>query len=280
MKSNKDIFDIYCKRVLPHVIIGNRMRDSSLALYLKRMMECFGDIDGKRVLDFGSGSGHKALLMSLCGADVTAVELDPQEVEHIKQSARDIGTTIEIIKGGVETLVGFSDNAFDCILLSEVFEHIPLDQVDSLRTQLARILSPNGRLFLTTPNFTFYGPAEDSPEYYQRFPFGHYKHYTVVELKGFFDRPPFKTKRHYFEAHPFTLLRHRIFYFIARYDYAVHTTKRYPFLTFFLRPISSIAYYFFEIIYPLHRWLHHGYEDSMAHSEKTGLTIMLDVTHE
>jgi hypothetical protein len=138
-------------------------------------------------------------------------------------------------------------------------------------------LKPGGKLFLTTPNFVFYGPAEESKEYYQRQPFGHHKHYTLQELKELFDAPSFRVRAHYFETHPLTLFRNRVFYPVARYDYAIQNSRKYPFARTVLKPFSSVAYACWEGIYPSFQRCHHAYERKRADSEKTGLTIMLDI---
>jgi 2-polyprenyl-3-methyl-5-hydroxy-6-metoxy-1,4-benzoquinol methylase len=120
------IFDLYAERVLPYVNVGIRMRDTSLDLWLSSMMHRFGDVRDKAIIDFGSGSGHKAILLALCGAHVTAVEIDPAKVEYIRSSSRKAGVAINFVTGGVQTLAEFPADTFDHILLSEVFKHLPL----------------------------------------------------------------------------------------------------------------------------------------------------------
>jgi 2-polyprenyl-3-methyl-5-hydroxy-6-metoxy-1,4-benzoquinol methylase len=125
---SQPVFDTYVQKVLPNVAVGIRMRDSSLHLWLERMMTCFGDLNGKTAMDFGSGSGHKALLMALYGAKVTAVELNPAEIESLRNSAQKMGVNVDIVAGGTEALAKFPDQSFDRILLSEVIEHIPVSR--------------------------------------------------------------------------------------------------------------------------------------------------------
>lgn len=275
--SVNPLFDLYAARVLPCVNVGIRMRDSSLDLWLSRMMTCFGDVSGRTVLDFGSGSGHKAILLALCTARVTAVEISETEVEFIRAAAVRVNVPLNIVIGGTERLSEFPDEAFDFVLLSEVFEHLPVDQAPEFCDQVARLMRPGGRVFLTTPNRVFYGPAEDSKEYYLRQPYGHHKHYTLAELREYFDRSPFRLRAHYFETHPLTLLRNRAFYPLAVYDYAIQRSLRYPALRFLLRPFSDVVYWLWETLYPVTRRLHHGYENARTGDETTGLTIMLDI---
>lgn len=62
------------------------------------------------------------------------------------------------------TNMPFSDNHFDAVICSEVFEHLP-DPVAAQR-ELARVLKPGGRLILTT-RFAF--PIHDAPGDFLRF---------------------------------------------------------------------------------------------------------------
>ena len=53
-------------------------------------------------------------------------------------------------------LLPLPDNSFDCLILSEVIEHLEAPQV-SIR-EATRVLRPGGRLLLTTPNYRSFWP--------------------------------------------------------------------------------------------------------------------------
>ena len=114
--------------------------------------------DGKRVLNVGAAGnvefylqGHRDLWLH----------------EKLKQSARGlVGLDIDaesvafanargesLLVGNCET-VELGDK-FDLIVLSEVLEHV--DAPAAALRNLARHLAPAGRLFVTTPNPTYYG---------------------------------------------------------------------------------------------------------------------------
>jgi ubiquinone/menaquinone biosynthesis C-methylase UbiE len=57
----------------------------------------------------------------------------------------------------------FADDSFDCVIASDVFEHVP--DLDRLLAEVYRVLKPGGVLFFTTP---FLGPYHEVPRAVQR----------------------------------------------------------------------------------------------------------------
>lgn len=58
----------------------------------------------------------------------------------------------EVVGCDIETeRLPFPDNTFDEVLLNEVFEHLRIDPIHTTE-EIRRVLRPNGRLWLSTPN--------------------------------------------------------------------------------------------------------------------------------
>ena len=76
-------------------------------------------------------------------------------------------------------------------LLVEVFEHIELDKVDDILTNIKTILKPNGILYMTQPNGDFVKnePSDYNPD--------HKKHYKKIELKNILSKYFTNIKIHY-----------------------------------------------------------------------------------
>jgi 2-polyprenyl-3-methyl-5-hydroxy-6-metoxy-1,4-benzoquinol methylase len=100
--------------------------------------------DGRRLLDFGCGSGGFLLAAREAGFDVMGLEL-----------SRGLARYVEEIHGirvhqGLVTDPTFAHERFDVILTSQVFEHL-LDPRESLR-ELRRHCNPQGLILIEVPN--------------------------------------------------------------------------------------------------------------------------------
>ena len=94
-----------------------------------------------RILDVGCGSSR--ILADLPGA----VGLD---IQHPKLRYLSHNTANPLVTGSVFQLP-FRDRDFDCVICSEVIEHVPADP--SPIKELLRVLRPDGALILGTPDY-------------------------------------------------------------------------------------------------------------------------------
>lgn len=97
----------------------------------------------KKVLDFPAGSGVTSTFLLDKGAQVTAVDIFP---EFFKEKR------ITCQLGDLQQRFSFPDKEFDAAIFQEGIEHLP-NQFFALQ-EFSRILKQEGRLFLTTPNYS------------------------------------------------------------------------------------------------------------------------------
>ena len=87
----------------------------------------------------------------------------------------------------------FRDGSFDCVISSQVIEHIPYD--DALFTEMRRVLAPGGTLIIGTPDYATIGWRVIEPLYGFFAPGGyrdeHITHYTRESLLRILDRHGF-----------------------------------------------------------------------------------------
>lgn len=113
-------------------------------LFKKIVWEQLGDLEGKKILDFGSGEGITANHFAKKN-DVTAVE--PFE-EMLSNAWKDYEYTQ--IVDDVNALVTFNDQTFDIIICHNVLEYI--DDKESVVKALARVLKKDGILSIAKHN--------------------------------------------------------------------------------------------------------------------------------
>jgi 2-polyprenyl-3-methyl-5-hydroxy-6-metoxy-1,4-benzoquinol methylase len=276
MISADEIRRVYRLDVLAYADVGIRVSDPSMMLWLERMFTCFGDVSGKRAIDFGAASGHKAMLLARLGANVVAFDMAEESIVRMKHAREISGIDFKIVKGGSEYLAESDEGTFDLMLCGEIIEHIPPSETEGFLASANRVLNSQGKLFITTPNVDVYGPAEQASEYIGRTSFGHYKHYSLDELTEVLKQASFRICNSWYECHPLTRWRNRIFYPLAQYDNALYTSKRLAMIRYVLRPLSFLFHLVMEFMYPVTYYIQRRYELRRAHIS-SGMTIMVDV---
>ena len=99
------------------------------------------DGQGKNLLDIGCREGFQSECFKKMGYTVTSVD-----IEDVYENC----TVVDCNKK-----LPFEDSSYDVIWSSEVIEHL-IDPIFSIE-EIRRVLKPNGKLIMTTPNsFPFY----------------------------------------------------------------------------------------------------------------------------
>lgn len=102
------------------------------------------------ILDIGFGDG--SLLESLhdAGYDAAGLDLSAQNIAYTGQEFAARGKRIELRQGDI-TALPFRDGTFDCVIASEVLEHLDEDASVTAVKEVARCLKPGGVFVLTVP---------------------------------------------------------------------------------------------------------------------------------
>jgi ubiquinone/menaquinone biosynthesis C-methylase UbiE len=113
---------------------------------------------GSSVIDVGCGAGRHSFEAFRRGADVVAFDQsveDLNDVDAILQAMQEQGEApstakAEAVKGDALELP-YDDGTFDCVIASEILEHVPAD--GRVIDELIRVLKPGGRLAVTVPRW-------------------------------------------------------------------------------------------------------------------------------
>jgi SAM-dependent methyltransferase len=110
---------------------------------------------GSVVLDAGCGSGrHLRALAKLPGLKIVGIDRNPSDVKDavaaLKEMPDALSRDFDVTCGDI-TLLPFASESFDCVICSEVLEHIP--EHEAALKELIRVLKPKGNLVVSVPRY-------------------------------------------------------------------------------------------------------------------------------
>ncbi|MGW3468830.1 methyltransferase domain-containing protein [Saccharopolyspora sp. NPDC000995] len=144
---------------------------------------------GQRVLDLGCGAGRHAFELYRRGADVIAFDQDVAELENVAAMFAAMNAENQVPDGAAaQTVSGdalalpFPDEHFDCVIASEIMEHIPEDE--KAMREMVRVVKPGGRVVVTVPRWWPEKICWALSDEYHQVEGGHVRIYTADELIG------------------------------------------------------------------------------------------------
>ena len=129
------------ERIAP---LYDKMETLAERRYANWRLRLWSLIQGPRVLEVGVGTG-KNMPYYPAGLEVTAIDLTPGMLQRAKVRAVDYDLAVTLLQRDVQAL-DFPDESFDDAVSTFVFCSVP-DPIMGLN-EIARVLKPNGRLFL------------------------------------------------------------------------------------------------------------------------------------
>lgn len=123
---------------------------ANLFLYEQR-----ANFTGKRLLDFGCGSGASTIVLSrlLPQTEVVGVEMMPAFLEIARARAEHYKTDVRFFQSPDQYLLPPGIGRFDYVMLSAVYEHLLPDERQRILQQLWSVMQPGALLFINqTPN--------------------------------------------------------------------------------------------------------------------------------
>jgi len=148
----------------PYPLPGRSLHYELLANYITGLFDNNGHrgIEGKRIIDFGSGSAMILLSLARKNAYVTGIDrsIMAKEFGMYLFDKDGLGAQANLITGNFyET--GLDDEQYDVAITSGVFEHRTDKQARKLLEEMIRVTKPGGYIVIAVPN--------DNSNFYQRF---------------------------------------------------------------------------------------------------------------
>jgi len=120
--------------------------------HVQLILDYFGDIDGKRVLDSGCGKGRFARVLQERNPRCSLIGFDLAEA-----MLRFVPGVIGRCAGSM-TALPFTDAAFDCAYATESLEHAV--DIDAAVAEMCRVVKPGGRIVIIDKNIEQWGRLE------------------------------------------------------------------------------------------------------------------------
>ncbi len=124
--------------------------------HVQLILEYFGDLNGKRVLDVGCGKGRFARVLAERYPQASIVGFDLAEA-----MLRHVPPGVSACAGSM-TALPFPTGAFDCVYATESLEHAV--QIDAAVAEMCRVTRPGGRIVIIDKNSQQWGRLK-TPEW-------------------------------------------------------------------------------------------------------------------
>lgn len=125
-------------------------------LHVRVLLETFGDLSGKRVLDAGCGKGRfgRALLGEFPGAHIHGMDIALAMLRFVLAPLMPCAGSL--------TALPYEDWSFDCLYATESLEHAV--DIEGAVAELCRVVKPGGRIVIIDKNKDHWGRFQ-TPEW-------------------------------------------------------------------------------------------------------------------
>ncbi len=123
-------------------------------------LKLLGNVDGKRILDLGCGTGHNAIALARQGAKVIAVDESSDQVADARAACEAAGVKVELHHAPLAELAFIRADTIDAAV--SVWGLAAVDDIDRVFRQVDRVLKPEHGLVLSMPHpaYAMVDPAD------------------------------------------------------------------------------------------------------------------------
>ncbi len=136
------------KRANDDSYMSNRARLDRIVATIDRLFRSQAP-DGVRILNIGAGDARLERFLLERGYDVHVIDPSPSIVELVRER---YGLDESKARCGWAQDLPFPDDTFDCVVMSEVIEHLRPDEMSETFVQVRRVLREGGYLIGTVPD--------------------------------------------------------------------------------------------------------------------------------
>ena len=130
------------------------IRAMSKKTIIKKYYGISDDWNGKTVIEFGCGSGHKLLPFGLQGAKLLGVDGSETQLARISRNAAELGIEGTFIQSRLEDIKASDLSEADLVICSAVLHHV--HEWAKLIKIISEVMKPNSCLYLTWTDWTLH----------------------------------------------------------------------------------------------------------------------------
>ena len=114
----------------------------------KNLVKRMGELNGKRILDVGCGTGSLSILIKQTypAAEVVGLDGDPQILETARSKSQKDALEIQF-EQGMSFELPYPEASFDVVLTSFMLHHLNREDKQKTALEAYRVLRPGGQLF-------------------------------------------------------------------------------------------------------------------------------------
>jgi len=126
-------------------------------------LRLLGNVDGRRILDLGCGTGHNAVVFATQGAKVIGVDPSADQLAHARDRAEEAEVRVELHHAGLADLAFLRSDSIDAAI--SVLALATVDDLARVFRQVHRVLKPEASLVCSFPHpaFAMLDPTADDP---------------------------------------------------------------------------------------------------------------------
>jgi 2-polyprenyl-3-methyl-5-hydroxy-6-metoxy-1,4-benzoquinol methylase len=119
-------------------------------IHLATYKYCIPLVRGKKVLDYGCGTGYGTSFISEYCAQITGIDISLEAVNYAESHFSAPNLSYLQIKPTEIAPLPFSDRFFEVVLSFQVIEHV--QDISAYLREIDRVLAPGGRVVIATPD--------------------------------------------------------------------------------------------------------------------------------
>lgn len=117
----------------------------------KEVDKLLGKVEGKKILELGSGAGQNSIYLARKGANTIAFDISEEQLRYGKSIAKKEGVSVTFVQGNYESVKNhFESNSFDVVISAFALQYcMTVNSLNEVMKQVYGLLKPNGVLIFS-----------------------------------------------------------------------------------------------------------------------------------